>query len=57
MDVKEDYIFCSICELKLNKNEYEFLDVYSDFNGRDVIKFKCKKCFKETESFVFIGKK
>lgn len=52
----KDWLNCPQCYQKLFEGDYEFMDVESDFNGRDVITMKCLKCGETGTSFVYINR-
>ncbi len=52
----KDWLNCPRCFEKLFDDDYEFMDVESDFHGRDVITMKCLKCGETGTSFVYINR-
>lgn len=46
--------FCSTCkEMKDTNDDVEFLDIAEDFDGRDLMTFRCRACGEVQQSNVW----
>lgn len=52
--MRKSYVTCPECKEQSDTEKVEFLDISSDFFGRDVMKFKCPKCKKDVEAVVYL---
>lgn len=45
------FVTCRKCRKEFEEVEVEFLNIEEDFDGRDVLHFKCPACGKKTKSW------
>jgi len=53
--MRKSFVTCPECKERSDSEKVEFLDISEDFQGYDVMKFKCPHCGKEVESHVRAG--
>ena len=47
---KKIYVRCKTCDEWIDEDTTEFVNIEEDFQGRDILTFKCPKCKTKSES-------
>lgn len=47
------FVMMSCCKERINEQLVEFIDIYEDSEGRDMLVFKCPECKKHHTSLRF----
>lgn len=50
--MRKTFVTCPLCKERFDSEKVEFIDISEDFQGYDLMKFKCPDCNKEVESNV-----